>query len=78
MDFSQDTEGHRTRELSEAKMGISSKKKKKGIDVEHLDGSFTKYLSGYKNVLMTEGSLNLQGQPPAQCFCHLSISRYIA
>lgn len=65
MDFSQNT-GHRTHELSEAKMGISlKKKKKKGIDVEHLDGSFTKYFSGYKNVLMTEGSLHLPR--PATC-----------
>lgn len=32
-------------------MGISlEKRKKKGIDVEHLDGSFRKYFSGYKNI----------------------------
>lgn len=44
--------------------------KKKGIDVEHLDGSFTKYFSGYRNVLMTEGSLSLPR--PATCSVLLS------
>lgn len=52
------------------KWELVKKKKKKRIDVEHLDGSFTKYFSGYKNVLMTEGSLHLPR--PATCSVLLS------
>lgn len=31
-------------------MGISLEKEKNWIDVKHLDGSFRKYFSGYKNI----------------------------